>query len=557
MRGIWTLFGLEQRQWRRAVWLWLLLLAMTLAFELADDTLLALLIAKTGSKSLPNAFALEAGLRFVATAIYFVWIRRISYSRLMWWVSLAYGLAIGGFGGFSALGGEGYVVTFYAVERVLQTLVVLHWGVYVIDYFTVRESSIVLPFVYSAQPLGTVLAGAMLALYTGSNLEVLLIPAGVAGLASVILVSRCAGLLSESKRIKIRPNEQAVDSLWKAAWVYVWNAPVVRTMALATAGLVVARAVLQVGYSTALESHYTTAEEIGRFVGVYKVWASVALFVVQALWAARLMKAFSPTRVNFAYASGVGLAFLGLVFMPGIGSVLFAKFMHKESKSILKTPFSILMYGSMEDHARAPARMAVFGVVIPLASLFVGLVMMGIAHYSSLALWLPLLSLAVSLLFVVVTLAQNRAYKLALIDALMVKVSSAGEDLGRSSLTGEMDGRLLDIRRLRDLPLSWMRRRGYVRRAFGTLLLRLRRGADPSEGRRDVKALLDDLLLVVELYRPTAAPRLRHILVRALKDGRIDLADHAMEIITSILPPRWSRQAESLVRVGLQEGVEI
>jgi hypothetical protein len=80
-----------------------------------------------------------------------------------------------------------------------------------------------------------------------------------------------------------------------------------------------------------------------------------------------------------------------------------------------------------------------------------------------------------------------------------------------------------------------------------------RQASLPGEGLE----LLEELLLAVELYRPRGAPHLRGFLVTALKDRRVDLRDNAVEVISSILPPRLAARGRTLLSAALEIGVPV
>jgi len=453
----------------------------------------------------------------------------------------------------SVLGAESNqgLMFFFVVERVSLTLIMMHWGVYLVDFFTVRESATAIPFVYSAQPLGALPAGVLLAFCPGlSESDLFFIPVALV-VASTLFIWRTARLLPESPRIRVAPQTAVKGEVRR----YLLRAPVVRYMALATAVMVFVRASLEVSYSAVLECEFSDAAHIREFWGNYVIWANLAVFAAQFLFSARLMRAFAPTRVNLVYAGGVVVSFLTLFVCPGATAIVFAKFVRKEVKSILKTPFSIMIYGAMADYARPFARMAIFGVVIPLSGIITGLLLMGLEAADASTTWIVLPGLAGAVAFVGVSMLQNRAYKLALIELLEHKLTESSRSGATSTLLRQADGRILDIRAVRERVDYYLVRGRYARKLFPDLYS----GFDPTadDATVDLEERLDELLLLVELYRPKGAPHVRGLLVAALKDQRTDLVDNAAEVIDSILPASLARKGRTLVSVGLEKGVQV
>jgi hypothetical protein len=550
--GFWRIFGLEKAQWRRAILLFALLFLLTLAFEVGSDVIKALFLNRVGSKALPPAFVLEASLRLLATVLYFFLLRHRSYGRVMVVVTVAYGLTLGLMLSLLQSGADGQLTLFFALEQVGFKLIMLHWGVYIVDFFTVGESATAIPVVYSAQPLGAVVAGVLLAWEPFEDISWLLV-VGVGAIAGALLVYPAVQRARrQSPRVLVGapdPGEEGATG----GWDYVFRAPIVRYMALATVALVLARAVLQVSAAYVLESQFKTARGIGAFLGYYKVYSNVFVFGLQATLAARLMRRFSAPRVNLSYAFLATAAFLGLFCFPGSATLVFAESVRKEWKSILKTPFSVMVYGTMADYARAPARIAIFGVIVPISGVLAGLGMMGVQRLGLGGQYLALAGACFGLVFIAVSLLQNRAYKVALVELLQDKLQRASTPTHTtSSLLKVPDGRILDIRHARE-QLGYLAIRY---RVAGRLFPELLAAFDPATiSGPELLDRLEEMLLLVELYRPHGTPNLRSMMVAALTDGRVDLLDNATEVIRSVLPPHLARMAANLLDCGAARGV--
>ncbi len=549
----WRIFGLPAGQWRRSILFWALLFLLTLAFELGSDVIKALFLNRIGSQALPPAFVLEASLRLFATVLYFFLLRRRSYARVMVVTTLLYGATLGFLFTMLQSGASDQLTLFFALEQVGFKLLMLHWGVYIVDFFTVGESSTSIPVVYSAQPFGAVIAGVLLAWEPFEDITWLLLVGLAAIAAALFLYPAVHRARSQSPRVWLaEPEEEDDGTVKRGVWSYVWRAPVVRYMALATMTLVLVRAVLQVSAAYVLESQFQTARGIGAFLGYYKVYSNVVVFALQATLAARAMRRFSPPRINLSYALLSVAAFASLFAMPGNATLIFAESVRKEWKSLLKTPFSVMMYGTMADYARAPARIAIFGVLVPLAGIISGLGMMMVQRAGAGGHHLALAGAFLSLLFVAATMLQNRAYKVALVELLRGKLRLTERTETTSSLMRIPEGRLLDVRAARKRVDYLLVRYPLAQRLFPDLIA----GGplDDLSGAALVEQL-EELLLLVELYRPRGTPRLRRMLVAALTDQRVDLMDNAFEVVRSVLPPRQARYASSLLQLGLERGV--
>lgn len=551
---IWRVVGLEAGQWRRAVGLWALLLCVTAAFEFARGAVVSVFLERLGSRALAPAFVLEGGLRLVAAAAYFFLVKRLSYSRLMGLTTAAYGAGLALLSFSLESGSDAGLMACFAMERVTFNLVTLHWGVYVVDFFTVRESSTAFPFIYSAEPLAALPAGLLL----------VFLPDGIAPsllfAVPLLLVAAAVGLIAWNRRLAVDSPRVAIHAAAEGkaaqakAWRYVMTAPIVRHMAIASAVLILVRADLEVSYGQVLEEMFGSAADIRRFWGWYVLAANAVLFVLQFFFSARLTKALAPTRVNLSYAVGVLASFGLLLVLPGVPSVVLSKFAREEMKSFLKTPFSVMIYGAMADFARAHARMAVFGVIMPLASVGSGLLLMAASAGSVDPRWFAWPGLAGGVLFIAVTLLQNRAYKLALIDLLSAKLGLGTHSGLTSTVLKIPDARTFEVQRVRERPDHILVRGRFARKLMPDLYDCV---TPEDELTVDLTERLQDLLLAVELYRPKGAPYLRGLLVAAFKDRRVDVVDNALEVVSSILPARLAARGRTMLRLGLEKGLEL
>ena len=533
--------------------LWSLLFLLTLAFELGSDVIKALFLNRIGTAALPPAFVLEASLRLLATVLYFFLLRRRSYARVMVVTTVIYGLTLGFLLTMLQSGASGQLTIFFALEQVAFKLLMLHWGVYVVDFFTVGESSTAIPAVYSAQPFGAVVAGLLLAWGPFEDISWLLLVGALAIVGALALFPGVHRARKESPRVLLdEPPEDDDGTMQTGSWSYVLRAPVVRYMALATMSLVLVRAVLQVSAAYVMEEQFQTARGIGAFLGYYKVYANVLVFGLQATLAARAMRRFSPPRVNLSYSVLTIAAFASLFVLPGNATLVFAESVRNEWKSLLKTPFSVMMYGTMADYARAPARIAIFGILVPLGGILAGLGMMGVQQAGIEGRYLALAGVGLASLFLVATLLQNRAYKVALVELLRGKLKLTERTQTTSTLLRIPDGRLLDVRAARQRVDYLLIRYRLAQRLFPELVA----GGDVGAlSGQELIEQLEELLMLVELYRPQGTPRLRGMLVAALADRRTDLMDNAFEVVRSVLPPRQARYAASLLQLGLEKGV--
>src|SRR5438876_910869 len=134
------------------------------ALTLADGLALAMFVREVGPAELPAAYATIAGLNLFIMAGYILGAERLGSER-------TFHLILGGSGIAFALawlvlqtlgGGPVWVGLMFVSREVAFTLVLMHFGTFLQDYFTRAEMNRVLPVVYSGGRLGGIAGGAVL-----------------------------------------------------------------------------------------------------------------------------------------------------------------------------------------------------------------------------------------------------------------------------------------------------------------------------------------------------------------------------------------------------------
>ncbi|MFH1532700.1 MAG: hypothetical protein ABIK09_18400 [Pseudomonadota bacterium] len=532
----------------RVLILWLLFFVMTIGTELGSGLTEAMLLSRIGASKLAHAFIIEALLRLGSTLGYLWFADRVRSPKLFHWISwlnLGTGFLLAG-----ALAGEvsGAVLLFYCVVRVMENILILHWGVFLLDFFTVRESARAFPVVYSAAQAATFAAGFALSSTAGGDAMRfavgLYLVAGVA-LLVMVYVSRTAHAASPRIRVGKAPPHKTLQGLVDG-WRFIRRAPLVRYMVLASVAMVLMRRLLQYAVGENLEAIFSDETSLRRYIANYMMIASAVTFVLQALVAGPILDRLGATWVNAAFAWFMLLASMGLAVAPGFATVTLAKSANQDMKQVFKTPVTLLQYGTFPDAMRGRVRSVIFGVAIPLATLASGLILVGFEEIG----WLrgghlDLLVILTGVVFVVASHYQNRGYRLSLVDLLRKKIGAKADEVRGSQVSmARWDGRLLQVREVRRSPLALLRRS----RVASTFSMDLEDTGSSLEDLSDDRRLkaTEDLMMLVELYRPRGEGHLRSLLLSALEDPRKDVRDTAYMAVRGILPYRYAAQAKLL-----------
>ena len=540
---------IDQNHYRyRVAILWLLFFVMTVGTELGSGLTEAMLLSRIGASKLAHAFIIEALLRLGSTLGYLWFADRVRSSDLFRWISwfnLASGFVLA-----IALWGEvaGAVLLFYCIVRVMENILILHWGVFLVDFFTVRESARAFPVVYSAARVATFAAGlALSSTAAGSAMQLAVVLYLFSGGALVVMIflSRKAHAASPRIRVGKAPAYKTLRGLVEG-WRFIRRTPLVRYMVLASVAMVLMRRLLQYAVGEDLEAIFADEASLRRYIANYMMIASAITFVLQALAAGPILDRLGTTWVNAAYAWFALLAAFGLAVAPGLATVTLAKGANRDVKQVFKTPVTLLHYGTFPDALRGRVRSAIFGVAIPLATLASGLILVGLEWLGLMSGGhLDLLVIMTAIGFIVASYLQNRGYRLSLVDLLRTKIGDqSAETTGSQVGSGRWDGRLLQVREVRRSPLALLRR-SKVATTFSMDLEDTSSSLEELTTERRLKAT-EDLMMLVELYRPRGAGHLRRLLLSALKDDRRDVRDTAYMVVRGILPHRYASQAKLL-----------
>ena len=435
----------------------------------AEATSLSLFLDHLGAKRLPLMF-LAASLIDVPLAFaYMPWARRVNRR----WGLVGLGAALVGVLVASRLlvgiaPGPAYFLA-YLGATALGTFLVIHWGVLLLDAFTVAESRRAFPLVYAAGSAGSFLAGAAMQLAGAWHAFDLLVAIPATSLIGVAAAMLMLGRQSEGQSVRQERTQRAGVAAGVVAWGSVGllaASPLLRIMAGATALMVLLRLCLRIVYGHELETAFSTPDGLTRFVGAYTMVASGIGLAIQLLVTPRWLRWLGVGKLNFAYAGVVFVALLGLVGLPGLFAATLARFTDLELKGAIKTPISAMFYDAIDPEHRADARAIVLGIVSPVASVGSSLVLLVYTHAQVSVSVLAWGAAAVGAVYVMLSAVQSSSYRTALENQL---VRWARDATGDGSVTIEdalEKARGCEDARIVDMAREIRRRRGTGKSSF-------------------------------------------------------------------------------------------
>ncbi len=413
------------------IWLCVASLCLYAAVNIGDTVAQSIFVSRLGVGALPNIFLLKAAIDVLSGLLYLPLTRERS-PRSVWQILLAgYALMVVGGWAASAYGGDSGAYVLYAGHEVAWTLVVIHWGIFLLDSLPPKESRNAFPVLFGVGRLGALIGGlAVSSLAVPLGAEKLLPLAALLAVATALASSRLAptGESQEKPKPETGARRQALAS------------PLVRLIAASTATMVILRYGLKMVSLDEIRAAFAhDKDQVAAYLGLFSLVGNALAFFLGLFVVPRLLARMGVGVANVAYASFTLVAFVGSALVPGLASATFARFVDMPLKNALKTPLSVLFYGAERPPIRLAARSLIFGVAIPAATVLAGLAFRELRDHVA---TIGLLGIGVAAFYIALCAAQNRAYRHRLVVLLEGRVA---EVTARTSQTRAWDTRLLEI----------------------------------------------------------------------------------------------------------------
>jgi len=375
------------------------------ALSLADGLSLTLFVHEVGQNSLPLAYGIVALGNFLVMGGYIVLAERSDSVRvfhvilggmmavfaLAWW-----GIARG-------LGGPGWYYLLFVSREIAFTIVIMHFGTLLQDFFTRLELNRVLAIVYSAGRIGGILGGALL--------ENLAEPLGLIHLCGVCLglcvagglllslinwrwprVSHPDDLLGDPGVVRPRGKdgsdiEAAARQSFAGFLAFVWASPLLFWNTTSSLLFMLCRWVLNFQYSSFFAGYFADEVAMARFFGLYTQWALLVSLSVQLVVVNRLVARVGLKGTHGLYSVLIVLC-VGVNLLPmTFAMAVFARLVETELRFGLRNPIMQLITNKFAKDLRVRVRAWTMGLLNPLATLASSFLLGGLVRFQ--AGWIP------------------------------------------------------------------------------------------------------------------------------------------------------------------------
>src|SRR4051794_40446706 len=261
---------LKPGEFARAWPFFLVYLVLFAAFSVADGVSLALFVKRVGAAALPGSYAVVAAANLLFIGAYVAFADRLGGPR-------AFALILGPTAAvFAAVwvmvrfagGREDWFTVLFVAREVAFTLVLMHFGTYLQDYFTRDELNRVLPVTYAGGRVGGIVGGWLLAQLSEPLGPVNLLPvfAGLcaAALIAVPAVSHwCRHAAAEKESAAAVPEaERAAVASAGGFLRFAWASPVLASMTSVSLLFMVSRWFLNYQYSRFFATAFDSPAEL-------------------------------------------------------------------------------------------------------------------------------------------------------------------------------------------------------------------------------------------------------------------------------------------------------
>lgn len=403
----------------------LLYLLLFAAFSLADGLSQSLFVQEVGSDQLPLAYGGVALSNLVVMALYiylaeragsvFTFILILGGSALVFafaWIAL------------SLNGSTGWYASIYVGREIGITLMLMHFGTFLNDFFTRLELNRVFPVIYSGGRVGGIIGGFLLQHLAGPwglvNLILVFVVCCLVGLGLIVLIAR---LLSHVSHPEDHISDAGIHHVLGTADLedearrsargflrFVWVSPLLFWITITSILFILCRWMLNFQYSEFFARHFSTDQDMAEFLGLYTQIALLGSLVVQVLVVNRLVDWIGLKGAHLVYGALLLLSMFLCVGEMTFALAVFSRLMETELRFGLRNPIMQLITNKFSKGLRVRVRAWSLGMVIPLATLLSS-VLLGVLVRAGWAQWVALLGAGCGLLYLIGSVAMVRSFR--------------------------------------------------------------------------------------------------------------------------------------------------
>lgn len=408
------LFFLEPGDFKRLGPFFLLYFLLFVMLNMGDGLSVSMFVQKVGALGLPVYYGVTAVFNIVLVGSYMVYAPKLSNKWVFGVILIGSMLSfLGAWLLLQETGNQqvGYGAFFVARELAF-TLVIMHFGTYLQDYFSKADLNRLLPMIYSGGRLGGIAGGALLGglvhqIGTTNMMWVFLIIGLLATGVLLQIPSAQVTVLQDSENVfdqaEMNLPDNSLESTSRdisaSSFRHFFKTnPLLFWMSLTTLQFILCRWILNFQYNHYFEHYFASQEEMASFMGWYTAIALTGSLLIQLFVINRIIHWIGLKGAHFVFTLFLLLG-MGLNLMPmGLELAIFSRLLETEFRVGFRNPVHILLTNQFPREHRTRSRAWLMGMVMPLGTLLASLLLMWIIQEEWVQ-WLSIMGAALSLIY--------------------------------------------------------------------------------------------------------------------------------------------------------------
>lgn len=431
------LLGIEPSQLRRAIPFFAVYVLLFAGLTMADAVAVALFTSRIGANALPTWYSVTAIASLLLIGVYLTQATRMNSKTLFGWI-LATLISLWIIGWLLCLTVDAAIAPgmLFVTREIALTMVLMHFGTFLQDYFLRSELNRILPTIYAGGRVGGILGGLAVGTLAGQigTVNLILVTIALVLLAwfGIILIGRMVaerdepeeshdyaadqpqGSSTEAKGSEqptpelISPHPNRIESV-----IYflrqVATLPLLTWITITTLLFVVCRWILAFQYTAAFESHFDDEVKLAGFLGFYTQVALLISLFLQLFVVTRLVNWLGVAKAHLTYTVMVAGALVGNIFFTGLPIGIVSRFVEAELRFGLRNPVNQMLINQFSKKMRIKVRGWSLGWLIPIGTLFSSGLIASLLYLGGHP-WVALAGLMFGMGYVLSAIMVGRAY---------------------------------------------------------------------------------------------------------------------------------------------------
>jgi len=395
------LFGLEAGELPRAAPFFLVYLLLFTALTIADGVAVSLFASRIGADRLPGWYSITAVLSLVMITAYLTQATRHSGGRVFGWILAAIGVMLmTAWGAYRWRGGTAPLGMLFVTREIAMTMVLMHFGTFLQDYFLRSELNRILPIIYAGGRVGGIVGGGMLSWLSERIGTIQLVPVVVALMAAawaaILWIGVFVAMRDEDDAPRgsggqesgggvvgqtVANQEPVVPSRMMSVRHFlgqVVSNPLLRWLTATTILFITCRWFLAYQYTSFFEKHFEDDVALAGFLGRYTQVALCVSLVLQLFVINRLVGWLGVSTTHTVYSVMVLGGLWGNLLFIGLPMAMASRFVESELRFGLRNPVNQMMVNRFTKKMRIVVRGWSLGWLIPAGTLIASAMIAGL-----------------------------------------------------------------------------------------------------------------------------------------------------------------------------------